>query len=215
MKIAVIGTTGFVGKSITNELVNRGLEVLGISRSIIKSGKGNLTYIASDIYNVKELTEVIRRYDVVVNAFNPGLNSGNLYDKFMAGYKAIHDAVKQSGVQRYIVIGGAGCLYLEDGRQVMDTPGFPEEIKPMSKACADYLAFLKDENDLDWVFFSPAMEMNPHVTTGRTGKYRLGGDHPVFDENQKSILSVEDLAVVIADEIEYPKHHRTRFTAAY
>jgi putative NADH-flavin reductase len=28
MKVAVIGTTGFVGKSITNELVNLGIEVI-------------------------------------------------------------------------------------------------------------------------------------------------------------------------------------------
>ena len=34
-------------------------------------------------------------------------------------------------------------------------------------------------------------------------------------KNQRSILSVEDLAVVIADEVENPKHHQIRFTAAY
>lgn len=64
-------------------------------------------------------------------------------------------------------------------------------------------------------FFSPAIEMHPGITIGRTGKYRLGKDNPVFDENNRSVLSVEDLAVVIADEIKAPKHHMVRFTAAY
>ena len=32
---------------------------------------------------------------------------------------------------------------------------------------------------------------------------------------EKGILSGEDLAVVIADEVENPKHHQIRFTAAY
>ena len=106
-KIVVIGATGFVGKSITNEFVNRNFEVLGISRNIIKSDKSNLSFIASDIYDVNEFTKNIKGYDVVVNAFNPGLKSEDLYNKFMAGYKAIHEAVKRSGVKRYIVIGGA------------------------------------------------------------------------------------------------------------
>ncbi len=68
---------------------------------------------------------------------------------------------------------------------------------------------------MDWVFFSPAIEMHQGITTGRTGTYRLGLENPVFDENQRSILSGEDLAVVIADEVENPKHHQQRFTAAY
>ena len=74
---------------------------------------------------------------------------------------------------------------------------------------------IKDEKELDWAFFSPAFEMHQGITTGRTGKYRLGSDTSVLDENQRSILSVEDLAVVIADETENPKHHQVRFTAAY
>jgi putative NADH-flavin reductase len=37
----------------------------------------------------------------------------------------------------------------------------------------------------------------------------------VFDDQNQSRLSVEDLAVVILDEAENPQHKRERFTAAY
>ena len=57
--------------------------------------------------------------------------------------------------------------------------------------------------------------MHPGITTGRTGQYRLGKDNPVFDQNNVSSLSGEDVAVVILDEVESPKHHQERFTAAY
>lgn len=57
--------------------------------------------------------------------------------------------------------------------------------------------------------------MHPGINIGRTGKYRLGKDEPIFDESGHSVLSVEDVAVVIADEIEKPQHLRMRFTAAY
>jgi putative NADH-flavin reductase len=38
---------------------------------------------------------------------------------------------------------------------------------------------------------------------------------PVFDESGKSMISVEDLAVAVLDEIEQPQHSRQRFTVAY
>ncbi|RZM02028.1 MAG: NAD(P)-dependent oxidoreductase, partial [Pedobacter sp.] len=88
-------------------------------------------------------------------------------------------------------------------------------IKPGATAARDFLDLIKEEKELDWTFFSPALEMHPGITTGRTGKYRLGKDQPVFDENNECKLSVEDLAVVILDEAENPKHSRARFTAAY
>ncbi|HRP32084.1 MAG TPA: NAD(P)H-binding protein [Agriterribacter sp.] len=215
MKIAVIGSTGFVGTSITNELTNRNHSVTGISRKIKASEKSNLTYVNVDILNVNELAKVLKGNDVVVSAFNAGWTNPNLYNDFMAGSKAIQEAVKLSGVKRYIVIGGGGSLYVADGVQAVDTPSFPKEYYAGASAARDYLNLLKNENNLDWVFFSPALEMSQAITTGRTGKYRLGKDTPVFDENGRSILSVEDVAVVIADEVGKPKHHKERFTAGY
>ncbi|QNL48127.1 NAD(P)H-binding protein [Olivibacter sp. SDN3] len=214
MKIAVIGTTGFVGKSITNELVNRNHSVTGISRNVNASDKPNLTVVSADVLNVKELAEILKDNEAVVSAYNAGWENPNLYNDFIAGSEAIQEAVKLAGVKRYIVIGGAGSLYISEGVQVVDMPDFPKGFYIGASAARDYHNILKEENELDWVFFSPPFEMN-HIETGRTGKYRLGTDFPVFDDDKRSVLSVEDLAVVIADEVEHPKHHQTRFTAAY
>lgn len=216
MKIAVIGATGFVGTNITNELTSRNHSVTGISRNgKAANNKPNLTNVAADVFKVNELAEILKGNDVVISAFNPGWENPNIYNDFIAGSKAIQQAVKLAGVKRYIVIGGAGSLYVAEGIQAVDTPTFPKEFYPGASAARDYYNLLKEEKDLDWVFFSPAFEMHKGITTGRTGKYRLGNDTPVFDENNRSILSGEDLAVVIADEVENPKHHQQRFTAAY
>jgi uncharacterized protein len=43
----------------------------------------------------------------------------------------------------------------------------------------------------------------------------VGGDVLLVDENGKSEISGEDFAVAFVDEIEQPKHHRTRFTVGY
>jgi len=214
MKIAIIGATGFLGKSLTNELSNRKHEVTAISRTAQESDKDNLKYVAADVYNVEALAEVLKGQDAVISAFNPGWTNPNIYADFLKGAKAIQEAVKLSGVKRLITVGGAGSLYI-DGKQLVDGPDFPADIKPGATAAREYLDIIKEEKELDWAFFSPAIEMHPGITIGRTGKYRLGTDSPVFNEEGRSILSGEDVAVVLADEVENPKHHQVRFTAAY
>ncbi len=215
MKIAIIGATGFVGSKITAELANRHHEITAISRNEKQSDIQNVKYVAADIFNIQELAQILKGHDAVISAYNSGWTNPNIYDDFIAGSKAIQDSVKLSGVKRFITIGGAGSLFVAPGLQAVDTPDFPKEYHAGASAARDYLNILKEEKELDWAFFSPAFEMHQGITTGRTGNYRLGLDNPVFDENQRSVLSAEDLAVVIADEIENPKHHQVRFTAAY
>lgn len=213
MKIAIIGATGFVGSAILNELADRKHEITAIART--PKDTANANWVAADIFNVDSLAEILKGHDAVVNAYNPGWTNPNIYDDFLAGSKAIQEAVKKSGVKRFITIGGAGSLYVTPDLQAVDTPDFPKEIFPGANAARHYLNIIKEEKDLDWAFFSPAFEMHAGTKTGRTGKYRLGLENPVFNDEQRSILSVEDLAVVIADEVETPKHHQVRFTAGY
>lgn len=215
MKIAVIGATGFIGNNITQELVRRNHEVLGISRETKVSDKKNLTYIILDVLQVNALANALKDADVVVSAYNPGWTNPNIYADYLRGAQAIQNAVKLAGVKRFLAIAGAGSLFTAAGIQVVDTPDFSAEIKAGATAARDYLNILKEEKDLDWTVFSPALETHPGITTGRTGKYRLGTDYPVVNAEGRSILSGEDVAVVIADEIETPRHQKKRFTAAY
>lgn len=217
MKVALIGATGFVGKTILKELLDRGHTVTAISRH---PGKLDLQHphlkaVAGDVLKEEEVASLVKGHDVVISAYNPGWTNPNIYADFLAGSKAIQAGVKKSGVKRLIVIGGAGSLEIAPGRQLIDTPQFPAEYKPGASAARDYLDILKNEKDLEWTFFSPAILMN-HETSGvRKGTYRLGLDNPVFDKDGKSVLSVEDLALAIVDEVENPRHIRQRFTAAY
>jgi len=216
MKIALIGASGFVGSHLLTELIARNHEVTAIVRNVDKvTDKSNLLKVAGvDVFNVSALAKVLKGNELVISAYNAGWTNPNIYDDFLKGSAAIQEAVKQSGVTRYLVIGGAGSLEI-DGKQLVDGADFPPQIKPGATAARDYLNTLKKERVLDWTFFSPAIEMHPGITTGRTGKYRLGKDNPVFDTQGKCVLSVEDLAVVIADEAENHQFSRQRFTAAY
>lgn len=215
MKVVVIGATGFVGPHLVEELSSRGHEILAIARDISTvQKKENITAKKVDINDVTALASAIKGYDVVISAFNAGWANPNLYNDFLTGSKNIQQGVKESGVKRLIVIGGGGSLFI-DGNQVVDSADFPESYKEGAKSARDYLNIIKQEKELSWTFFSPALEMHAGIDTGRTGNYRLGLDNPVFNEEGRSILSVQDLAIVIADEVETNKHPKQRFTAGY
>lgn len=216
MKIALLGATGFVGTALLHEALTRGHHVTAFVRDPAKLPTPNerLTVVTSDINATAQLARQLAGQELVLSAYNPGWGHPDLYPAFLAGSRSIEQATAQAGVPRLLVIGGAGSLFL-DGHQLVDGPQFPAEYKAGATAARDYLGELRHNQDLNWTFFSPAIEMHPGITTGRTGHYRLGTESPVFNEAGRSFHSVQDLAVAVLDEVEQARYPRQRFTAAY
>jgi hypothetical protein len=217
MKLALIGASGFVGKAVLTEALQRGFEVKAIVRNPEKINvqHRDLTSVKADVLHENDIFSAVKDYDVVISAYNPGWTNPDIYNEFLRGANAIQREVKDAGVKRLIVVGGAGSLYVSPGKQLVDTPQFPAEYKPGALAARDYLEDLKKENNLDWTFLSPAIEMHPGTSGTRKGIYRTGSENPVIDEKGRSVISVEDLAVALIDEAENPKHIRQRYTVAY
>jgi len=214
-KVALIGATGFVGSAILHELTERNYTVTAIARDVqkIKSAP-NVIAVQADAREHTALTAAIKGNDIVVSAFNSGWSNPSIYDDYLAGGRSIINAIKEAGIERALFIGGAGSLEV-DGEKLVDAEDFPEDIKQGAKAASDYLEIVKREHDLDWTFFSPAIEMNAENSGTRTGNYRTDLDSPVLDNEGRSRLSVEDLAVAVADELEDRKFIKKRFTAGY
>ena len=215
-KVAVIGATGFVGTQVVKELANRGYFVNALARNTSKIEESeNVKAIAVDVYNTSELAEILKGNDAVISTFNPGWTNPNIFEDFLKGAESIEKAVEESGVKRFITVGGAGSLYIAENLQLIDTPEFPAEIKPGAEAARQYLEMIKKNENLDWTFFSPAIEMHQGTAGVRKGTYRTALENPVFDENGRSVLSVEDVAVALVDELENNQFVKQRFTAAY
>ena len=213
--VVLIGASGFVGTAILNELLNRGHKVTAIVRDPAKvtASNPNLKVIQADVTDTDVLIEASKGKDAVISAYNPGWKNPNIYEETLKNYPLIVDSVKKSDVERLLIVGGAGTLFYAPGKMVMDADDIPAKLLPGIKSLGEfYLNTLRKENDIDWIFLSPAANMTPGE---RTGKFRIGKDDLVVDVNGDSNISVEDYAVAMVDELEQKHHHKERFTIGY
>ncbi len=220
-KVALIGASGFVGSAILNELLNRGYQVEALVHNPdkIKIENKALTVKKVDVTDEKALENDLQHYNSVISAYNPGWANPNFYEEPIANYPKIVEAAKKAGVKRLLIVGGAGTLFVKPGVRLIDTGTLPEAWVPGVKSLGEfYLNTLMNENDIDWVFFSPAGNLGDMGAKGpgkRTGVYRLGKDDMIFDKDGNSFISVEDYAKAMVDELAEPAHHKERFTIGY
>lgn len=217
-KVVLIGASGFVGNAILNELLERGHEVTAVVRhpEKVKADNPRLSVVGMDVEDSARLTDVCKGHDAVISAYNPGWGNPDMYEDTLRVYPKILNAVKASGTGRLLIVGGAGSLFVKPGVRLVDTGTLPEAWLPGVKSMAKfYLETLVHEQDLDWVFFSPAANLGNLQPGVRTGKFRLGKDDLIVDEKGDSFISVEDYAMAMVDELEQENHHKERFTIGY
>lgn len=200
--IALIGASGNAGSRILKELSDRGHQVTAIARNPEKIAQlPGVTAVKGDVQDGAALAELVRGHDAVVSA-----------TRFTGtDFSIITDALREAGVSRNLVVGGAASLEVAPGQRLLDQPDFPAAYKEEATHGAATLDHLRGLDDLDWTFLSPSAMFLPGE---RTGTFRLGKDELLTGENGSSI-SYEDYAIAMVDEIEDPKHIHQRFTVGY
>jgi len=213
MKITVLGSTGNAGRRVVAEALSRGHEVTAVVRNSVSSNDLPPTakVLVGDVGNVEDVVKVSAGQDVVISAIRP--TPGQESDA-ISTTRSLMDGLAQTGV-RLLVVGGAATLTVPGtgGKTVIEDSNYlPISARHIGKASADQFEVCLAETRVDWAYLSPAAHFAPGE---RTGNYRLGTDELLVDAEGISKISMEDVAVVLLDEVEQPKHHRTRFTAAY
>jgi putative NADH-flavin reductase len=212
MKLVLFGATGMVGSRIATEASARGHQVLAVSRSG-QSPLPGVTATAADAADREKVAEVVRGADAVASACVPPRDGSDPRGPFLALNEALVAGVRAAGVGRLMVVGGAGGLEVAPGQVLSDQPGFPEAYLPEAHAHRDVLAYYRALDDgLDWTYVSPAAEIAPGT---RTGRFRVGGDEFMTDDQGRSFVSAEDYAVAFVDELEQDAHPRERMSVAY
>ncbi|MBV8619737.1 MAG: NAD(P)-dependent oxidoreductase [Curvibacter sp.] len=212
MNIALIGASGFIGSGMLAEALARGHRVTAlVGRPERLSAHPQLIALKSDALDTATLAGQLQGHDLVISAFS-GHAQADVQGYYLRGFQSILQAVRQSGVGRLLVVGGAGSLEVAPGVQVLDTPGFPEAYRASAEGARQALNLLRAESTLDWTLLSPSAMIVPGEKTGR---FRLGGDQLLVDAQGDSRISVPDYAVAMLDEAERPAHSRRRFTVGY
>jgi len=202
-KIAIIGATGRAGSQLLEEALRRGHSVVAIARNTEKLvPQAGVTVKQVDALDAHALQQAVSGSDVVISAAHFATLPAS----------AVIGPVKQAGVQRLLVVGGAGSLLLPGGGRVIDSAGFPDEYRAEASAGAEFLEALRQEKELDWTFLSPSAEF---VETERTGTFRLGQDELLVSAEGRSWISFADYAIALLDEVQTPRHSRQRFTVGY
>lgn len=217
MKYAVIGSTGYVGNAVVRELAARGHVVTAFARHTDKVfAAPHVQAVKADVHDA-DFAAQLAGFDAVVSAFNPGWTNPNIGRDFTAGYAAILAAAKAANVPYLLAVGGAGSLFVAPGVQLIDTPDFPKAIFDGANAARNLLRDLQAQyGDVNWAMVSPpaCLGADGGFSEERSGKYRLGGDELLMAGDTPAGISVADLAVAIADDVERKAHLHQRFTVA-
>jgi putative NADH-flavin reductase len=216
MRIVLFGASGNVGQRVVQEARRRGHEVVGVVRDpeAVQPPATGVTLVRGDVTDAVSVEKSARGADAVVSAISPRPSArGRAAPSLAAAVRALVAGLGKAGVKRLLVVGGAGSLEVSPGQALVDLPTFPAAYRPEALAQREALQLLRAEaGDLEWTYLSPAAEIHAGA---RTGSYRITRDQLLADALGKSIITFEDYAVALLDELERPRHVRLRFGVAY
>lgn len=209
MKVVLYGASGRAGSRILQELLRRGHQVVAVSRNEAAERKQrDLTTAVDNLSDVSRTAQVIRGADAVISAYAPPPENT---DQLIAVTRLLVEAVAQSGVPRLLMVGGAGSLQVAPGRTLIDSGFLPPEWLAIAKSHSAALNVLR-ASSIDWTSLCPAAYFDPGE---RTGRFRIGADNLIADENGNSRISMEDYAIAMVDELENARHRKQRFSVGY
>ncbi|MER7186583.1 NAD(P)H-binding protein [Streptomyces hyaluromycini] len=214
-KIILFGATGTIGSRVLDEALRRGHMVTAVVRDPAKLTRdnANLTVVTGDVLDPAAVAGAAKGHDVVISAVGGGDGPGHIAT-IRPSAEALVAGIRTLGGDepRLVMVGGAGSLYMPDGKQVWDAEGLPEPLLQIMHAHGDALDFCRTVRDVKWTSVSPAATIEPGE---RTGTYRTATDDLIVAQDGSSRISAEDYAVALLDEIERPQHIGERFTVGY
>lgn len=213
--IVIFGAGGRAGRAVTAEARGRGHRVTAVVRDPSKYGDLEATGVSlvrGDVTDAERTFSIVRGHDAAVCAVTPFSGPQQDFSAldpefFVKAVDALLAGLAEAGVPRLVTIGLFANLKGADGRLIMDEPSlFPAHIRPFAAAHTAGLHRLREQDGpVDWLMLTPPALLE--ADGPRTGRYRTGGETA---PPMSARLSYADLAVAVIDEIETPRHHRTR-----
>jgi len=212
MKIIIFGGTGNVGSRTVTEALSRNHQVSVVVRNTdrLQQLPTAVTGHVANLESAQEVSNAMHGHDLIITAVRPATGHEALLTPIT---ETIMNAAAKLNI-RVLVVGGAASLKIPNQNDtVLSAANFlPDAVRPIAQACYAQHQMVEQSDNKNWAYVSPAAMLVPGE---RSGVYRLGKDELVCNAQGESKISMEDFAMALIDEAEQPKHHQTRFTAAY
>lgn len=208
--VVVIGASGRVGSRLVEYSLEAGHRVTAAARHVdrlrglmaLPGAADRLEVRVVDVLDAASVADAVRDADIVFSALAaPSLEHPG--QTLSQGMQHIVDALeRQSPDARVLCIAGAGILPEGDGRLLLETAGFPEIYRAMSREHASAWDALR-RSTLSWVVICPT-----DMPSGeRTRQYRTAADAlPAAGR----AISAEDVADFMVREIVERRYDRVR-----
>jgi putative NADH-flavin reductase len=197
MKIALLGSTGFVGKVLLKKALDSGYQVKTLVRDPEKLGefKDRVEFIQGSIFEPDKMEEAVKGTDVAISTVGPPQKKPKNPEKYKTAMDNLITALKKQNIKRFIHIGGAVHPGGENenwtmGRRLLRL-FLTLSWKPGLVAKHLEWEVLK-ESSLDWTLVRPPQI----IKGGSTGRV-------IADEKNlaRAKINVEDLSSFILDQI--------------
>jgi putative NADH-flavin reductase len=197
MKIAILGSTGFVGKVLINKAVVAGYQVKTLARypEKLEYIKDKVEIIKGNVFEPLSIDATIEDTEAVISTIGPPQDKKcdpSLYENAM---KDIVRSMDKHGVKRYIHIGGAGHAGGEDEKWALNRRFLRLFLNLFGKQIliAKHMEWeVLKTSDLDWTLVRPPRIANEVAS----------GDISANEKNLESLqVSVGDLTDFILQQI--------------
>ena len=204
--VVIYGASGRVGGVIAAEALDRGHQVVGVSRDpgSLNIEGDNFSAVQGDVTSLESMLEVVAGADAVVISVR-GIGPGNTPEEavtsraaetFIQTAQALGDAAP-----RVIQISGGTTLRV-NGVSGLDNPELREGTPQHGNAFGHWRAIeaYRASEGVQWAVMTPPP--GAMLPGERTGEYRLGEEEVLFNAQGESTISVADFAVAVIDEAE-------------
>lgn len=191
MKVAILGSTGFLGQVLLEKALQAGHQVRTLVRNPEKLGKfkAQVDYVQGNVFNADDVAKAVTGTEAVISTVGPTPRDSNGPDVYRQAMVDLVGILNEEGIKRYIHTGGAVLL---GGENEHWTIGRRVGRFIMGITLKRFLASKEAEwavlraSDLDWTLVRP-----PAITKGAPT-----GDQIVADDKHLASLkiNVEDLA---------------------
>lgn len=112
MKVVLYGASGMVGSRILRELVNRGHEVTAVVRKPSEIAESKVTVLQGDVFDEKSVIATAKGAEIAISAYGPGPANPEI---LVRAATTLISGLRQAGVRRFLMVGGAGSLEVAPG----------------------------------------------------------------------------------------------------